>query len=111
VAGACDDVAVMYAGRIVERADTLTLFREPKHPYTRALLACRPRLDDPPVERLRTIEGAPPSLATDAGPGCAFRPRCSVAIERCARQRPELKERAVAGTATHLAACHLEADS
>jgi oligopeptide/dipeptide ABC transporter ATP-binding protein len=110
VAGACDEVAVMYAGRIVERADTITLFREPKHPYTRALLACRPRLDDPPLERLRTIEGAPPSLAADAGPGCAFRPRCGAALAQCAERRPELQERAAAGAPTHLAACHLEAN-
>jgi len=108
VAGACDEVAVMYAGRIVERADTVTLFREPAHPYTRALLACRPRLDDPHTPRLRTIEGLPPSLAGDSEAGCAFAPRCPHAGPRCRAERPALLERRRADGGTTLVACHLD---
>ncbi|MCC6173430.1 MAG: ABC transporter ATP-binding protein [Gammaproteobacteria bacterium] len=108
VAGTCDEVAVMYAGRIVERADAATLFRAPAHPYTRALLDCRPRLDDAPIARLRSIEGQPPSPAADA-PGCAFAPRCAWADARCDRERPALEPRAEGGEAIRWVACHREA--
>ncbi|MCP5328818.1 MAG: ABC transporter ATP-binding protein [Steroidobacteraceae bacterium] len=109
VAGTCDEVAVMYAGRIVERADAATLFRAPAHPYTRALLDCRPRLDDAPVERLRSIEGQPPSPAV-VTPGCAFAPRCAWADARCSRERPALEARTITGgDSVHWVACHREA--
>ncbi|MCU0760790.1 MAG: ABC transporter ATP-binding protein [Steroidobacteraceae bacterium] len=104
VAGTCDEVAVMYAGRIVERADAATLFRAPAHPYTRALLDCRPRLDDAPAARLRSIEGQPPSPALDL-PGCAFAPRCALAETRCRVERPALEPLGT-GAGTRLAACH-----
>jgi oligopeptide transport system ATP-binding protein len=109
VAGACDEVAVMYAGRIVERADADSLFRDPAHPYTRALLACRPRLDDPQAARLRSIEGQPPSLAGAGGAGCAFAPRCPLAEERCSRERPPLLERPGADGKSRVVACHVGA--
>ena len=104
VAGTCDEVAVMYAGRIVERAEAGELFRAPAHPYTRALLECRPRLDDAPAARLRSIEGQPPSPA-QAGTGCAFAPRCRLAGPRCASEAPPLSPRLVEGTG-RLVACH-----
>jgi oligopeptide/dipeptide ABC transporter ATP-binding protein len=104
VAGTCDEVAVMYAGRIVERADAATLFRAPAHPYTRALLDCRPRLDDAPAARLRSIEGQPPSPALDP-PGCAFAPRCGLAEPRCRVERPALAPHPT-GDGARLAACH-----
>jgi len=109
VAGACDDVAVMYAGRIVEHASTAALFRAPAHPYTRALLACRPRLDDPAVARLRTIEGQPPSLAGGDESGCAFAPRCAFAQARCLTERPALLERRDPDGELRRVACHLDA--
>jgi oligopeptide/dipeptide ABC transporter ATP-binding protein len=90
IAETADDVVVMYAGQIVERADVATLFSDAQHPYTLGLLASIPRLDED-RDRLQTIEGMVP--APDAMPaGCRFAPRCTVAIERCRREMPPLRE-------------------
>jgi peptide/nickel transport system ATP-binding protein len=89
VARIADRVNVMYAGAIVESATTVDLFADPRHPYTRGLLACLPR---PGVtragERLGTIPGVVPSLIGGIG-GCAFRSRCPVALSACAAAVPE----------------------
>ena len=86
VARAADDVAVMYAGRVVERAALRDLFADPRHPYTQGLLGARPRADVT-AARLVTIDGAVPPL--DAmPPGCAFAPRCARADLACDRQEP-----------------------
>jgi peptide/nickel transport system ATP-binding protein len=88
VAELADDVAVMYAGRIVERASVDALFAEPQHPYTVGLLGSIPRLDIE-QDRLAAIEGQVPNpLAPVAG--CRFHPRCPFAIERCRRDDPPL---------------------
>jgi len=89
VAGTCDRVHVMYAGRLVETASTRDLFARPLHPYTRGLLASVPRLDGDPSARLASIPGSPPDLVR-IGAACGFEPRCAFAHERCARERPEL---------------------
>ncbi|MGG7567457.1 ABC transporter ATP-binding protein [Rhodovulum sp. DZ06] len=89
VARCADEVAVMYAGRIVERAAAPPLFRAPRHPYSAALLASIPRLDDPPHRRLDAIPGRPPSLVAPP-PGCAFAPRCAHAAPACAEGVPPL---------------------
>jgi oligopeptide/dipeptide ABC transporter ATP-binding protein len=81
VARMCDRVAVMYAGRIVETGSTREIFANPRHPYTRALLRCLPRVDGP-LEELVSIEGQPPDLAKLPA-GCRFAPRCSMAIDAC----------------------------
>ncbi|ETX08071.1 ABC transporter ATP-binding protein [Candidatus Entotheonella palauensis] len=86
VAKMCDYVAVMYAGKLVERAPMRTLFREPKHPYTEALLKAVPRLNTS-ADRLWSIEGQPPDLSA-IPPGCPFSPRCPVAEERCRHETP-----------------------
>ena len=86
VAKMCDYVAVMYAGKLVERAPMRTLFREPKHPYTEALLKAVPRLNTS-TDRLWSIEGQPPDLSA-IPPGCPFSPRCPVAVERCRHETP-----------------------
>lgn len=93
------DVAVMYAGKIVELAETLELFQNPVHPYTQGLMASVPRPGRPRKERLSTIPGAVPQLY-DLPHGCAFRPRCDIGTKRC-EEMPELIE----VSAGHLVRC------
>ena len=81
VARMCDRVAVMYTGKIVETADTETLFENPAHPYTEALLNSVPDVQEE-IERLYSIEGQPPSIY-EVGTGCPFAPRCAYVQERC----------------------------
>jgi oligopeptide transport system ATP-binding protein len=100
VAGMCERVMVMYAGRIVESGPTVDVFAHPKHPYTWSLLRSIPRLDADVHEPLRPIEGLPPDLMS-LPHGCAFHPRCAFKVERCTRDTPELNR---VGD-TQLAAC------
>jgi oligopeptide transport system ATP-binding protein len=81
---------VMYAGREVEKGSSLDVYHAPAHPYTRGLMGCLPRRDVH-TERLSPIEGSPPDLLAIPS-GCAFRPRCPFARERCAREEPPLIE-------------------
>ncbi len=108
VAGRADEIAVMYAGRIVERAPTRSLFADLKMPYTEALLSAIPKLTDAPHTRLAAIGGRPPDLVHPP-PGCPFAPRCPYARERCMTERPELAP--VDGDPDHLFACHYPVDS
>jgi oligopeptide/dipeptide ABC transporter ATP-binding protein len=88
VAGTCDRVAVLYAGRLVEEAGVADLFTSPAHPYTRALLATLPRLGRPaPRGRLPVLPGQPAEPAAWPA-GCAFHPRCAEAMAICAREEP-----------------------
>jgi len=91
VAEVVDEVAVMYAGRIVEAADVAPLFAVPKHPYTQGLMASVPQMDRPvPANKLlKTIPGVVPSLL-DLPPGCGFQGRCDRVFERCRSQEPPL---------------------
>ena len=89
VAKYADNVAVMYAGRLVEVGTLDEVFTDPRHPYTRALFRSIPRLDGPLDEDLPAIEGQPPNVAR-LPPGCAFEPRCTVGHGRadCCTKRP-----------------------
>jgi oligopeptide/dipeptide ABC transporter ATP-binding protein len=86
-----DEVIVMYAGRAVERAPTLDLFRHVRMPYTKALLEAIPRLERPPHTLLPVVPGRPPDL-TALGPGCPFAPRCPNAQDDCRETAPPLEE-------------------
>jgi peptide/nickel transport system ATP-binding protein len=88
VAELADDVVVMYAGRIVERATVVALFAEPQHPYTVGLLGSIPRLDIE-QDRLAAIEGQVPNPLAPVT-GCRFHPRCPFVIERCRHEDPPL---------------------
>ncbi len=99
VSGLCDRVQVMYAGRIVETADTRTLFHAPRHPYTRALQRSIPALQSKGAE-LYTIPGLPPDVSKII-PGCSFALRCEFAAQRCAASMPELAP----VSPTHAQAC------
>ncbi len=103
VGAICDRVAVMYLGRIIETAPAATLLAAPAHPYTKRLVAAVPRLDERGRAPLAALAGDPPDPAA-IPPGCAFHPRCPLATERCAAERPEL----AAGPDGELrrAACH-----
>jgi len=105
VAETCARVLVMYAGRMVEQAPTVSLFAQPRHPYTRGLLQALPRADPERDEigarpRLTEIPGIVPAL-TQPIPGCAFVPRCGFAVERCRLSPPAPSE----VEAAHLVAC------
>ena len=90
MAGLADRVMVMYGGLVVERASVARLYRDPRHPYTRGLLATLPRLDGTRAERLESIPGQPPNL--DRAPSaCPFAPRCSHAFDRCRQENPPLE--------------------
>ncbi len=105
VAETSDDIAVMYAGRIVEKAKTDTIFHAPEHPYTWGLLGSIPRMDSPRDEELVPISGRPPSLITLPG-GCSFHPRCPYVREAHRKTDPPLA--AVPEDPAHEVACLLD---
>ncbi|MGZ4691223.1 MAG: ABC transporter ATP-binding protein [Acidimicrobiia bacterium] len=89
VAGRTDDIAVMYAGRVVEKAPTRVLFSQTRHPYSEALLRSIPKLNAPSHSRLATISGRPPDIVSPP-PGCKFAPRCPYVQARCVEEEPPL---------------------
>jgi peptide/nickel transport system ATP-binding protein len=99
VAELADDVAVMYAGRIVEHASVARLFAQPQHPYTVGLLGSIPRLHLE-QDRLAAIEGQVPGASASRA-GCSFQPRCPFAVERCVSEVPVLNSMEI----KHEAAC------
>jgi peptide/nickel transport system ATP-binding protein len=105
VAENCGAVAVMYAGKVVERSPMRTLFRDPRHPYTQGLLRAVPRLDHPPKQPLPTIAGMVPNPLRLPS-GCRFRARCPWAIEKCALEEPPLLD--LGGG--HASACWVQPD-
>jgi oligopeptide/dipeptide ABC transporter ATP-binding protein len=91
VAGRADDIAVMYAGQIVEQAPAARLFANVRMPYTQALLRSIPKLDEPRTAKLQAIPGRPPSLVSPPA-GCRFAPRCPYAQAQCHAEAPPLVE-------------------
>ncbi|MCP4226442.1 MAG: ABC transporter ATP-binding protein, partial [Actinomycetia bacterium] len=107
VAGRTDEIAVMYAGKIVEKAPTKTLFASMHHPYTEALLRSIPKVSNPKHTKLNAIAGRPPSLI-DPPAGCSFSPRCPYAQQKCFEEAPSLEAAASPG---HAFACWLPVGS
>ena len=105
VAGFCENVQVMYAGRLVETGSARELYRTPCHPYTMGLLDSVTRVDKEATERLRTIGGSPPSLISLPS-GCRFHPRCAHADEICVTEEPPVVD--LGGG--RLSACHFAAE-
>jgi peptide/nickel transport system ATP-binding protein len=103
VAGLCERVLVMYAGRVVEVAPAAELFRDPQHPYTKGLLLSMPRLDEAVHAELATIPGQPPNLQALPA-GCVFADRCPYVYDRCRVERPPLAPNGPG----RLKSCHLE---
>ena len=101
VAGHTDEIAVMYAGRLVEKAPTRSLFANMKMPYTKSLLRSIPKIDQPSHTRLLTIPGRPPDLVNPPK-GCRFAPRCAYARDRCHVEEPPLE---AAERPDHVYAC------
>ncbi len=99
VAETCDRMAVMYCGRIAEKGPVKSVFADPRHPYTRGLLASLPRIDRR-TDKLHPMKGSVPP-PHEMPQGCAFEPRCSVALEECRPNQPSL----AAGTDGHSFAC------
>ena len=100
VAEMCDRVAVMYAGNVVELAEVVEIFKNPLHPYTKALLECIPR----PGTEFKSIEGFVPSLISPPK-GCRFNDRCPFAMDQCVRTKPAF----VTPEKDHFVLCHLYA--
>ena len=100
VAGSCDEMVVLYGGRVMESGPVDRMFAAPRHPYTRGLLEAVPRLDRDD-ESLPAIPGDPPSMSRLPA-GCPFAARCPRVIERCRRELPAL----VSGSPGHRVACH-----
>jgi oligopeptide/dipeptide ABC transporter ATP-binding protein len=101
VAGRADEIAVMYAGRIVEKAPTRALFRDMRMPYTEALVNSIPKIDYASHTRLEVIPGRPPNLVAPPD-GCKFAPRCKYVRPKCLQEEPPLLEAATPG---HLYRC------
>lgn len=91
VAEICDEVIVMYAGKIVERASVEELFNNPKHPYTDLLMKAIPKMTED-VEKLATIEGLVPSVINMPQVGCRFANRCPAAMPECLTVTPQLND-------------------
>jgi oligopeptide/dipeptide ABC transporter ATP-binding protein len=105
VANIADEVAVMYLGKIVEQGPVRSVFRTPRHPYTRGLLASIPSLGGPRGQALVPIRGSVPN-SYDIPAGCVFAPRCPMAVDACRASMPALQE----GSDGHKAACWLHGE-
>lgn len=97
----CDDIAIMYGGKIVEYGDIYSVYKEPMHPYARGLLTSFPSIDGPKT-RMVSIPGSPPNLLNPPS-GCRFHPRCRYAMDICKKTEPQF----LPVKTRHFVACHL----
>jgi len=102
IAETCEKTAIMYAGKVVEYGDILTIFKEPLHPYTQGLLGVFPSIRAA-RRRMTSIPGSPPDLLNPPS-GCRFHPRCSFRMDVCDKKEPEMKE---VSKKPHYVACYL----
>ena len=109
IAGRTDRVVVMYAGKVAEEAETAELFGRIRHPYSQALLASVPKIDQRRDERLLSIPGLPPDLSKPIT-GCRFAPRCQFATDECRAVEPELTDDGADGATPHRFACYHPVD-
>jgi peptide/nickel transport system ATP-binding protein len=97
----CGKLAIMYAGKIVELGDIVSMFKKPIHPYTQGLILAFPNIKEE-KRKMESIEGSPPNLLEPPS-GCRFHPRCKYAMEKCKKEDPVFKD----VSKGHLVACHL----
>jgi peptide/nickel transport system ATP-binding protein len=97
----CEKLAIMYAGKMVELGDVVTMFKEPIHPYTQGLISAFPNINAP-KQKIVSIHGSPPDLLNPPA-GCRFHPRCKYVMDICKKKEPEFKE----VSKGHYVACHL----
>jgi peptide/nickel transport system ATP-binding protein len=102
IADTCNKAAIMYAGKIVERADSVTIFKQPEHPYTQGLIANFPSISGE-MKPFEPISGSPPNLISPPS-GCRFHPRCPYAMGICENKEPEIIEL----KRGHFVSCHLK---
>jgi len=100
----CDKLAIMYAGKLVELGDVVTMFKKPMHPYTQGLIAAFPGIYAPKQE-MRALPGSPPNLLNPPK-GCRFAPRCPYAMDICKKETPQLRE----VSKGHFVSCYLVKD-
>lgn len=102
IAEICERSAIMYAGKIAEYGDVVSIFKEPLHPYTQGLIGAFPNIKDPQRIKMHSIPGSPPDLLNPPT-GCRFHPRCQYAMDICKKEGPEL----VSVGKLHSVSCHL----
>lgn len=97
----CEKMAIMYAGKIAELGDVVTMFKNPLHPYTQGLILAFPNIKEE-RRKMESVPGSPPNLLKPPS-GCRFHPRCKYAMEKCKKEEPEFKE----VTKGHFVSCFL----
>jgi len=102
IAEVCEKAAIMYAGKVVEYGDVISIFKEPLHPYTRGLIGAFPNINEKQRIKMQSIPGTPPDLLHPPT-GCRFHPRCQFAMDICKKEDPEL----VSVGKLHSVSCHL----
>jgi len=102
IAEVCEKAAIMYAGKVVEYGDVISIFKEPLHPYTQGLIGAFPNIKETQRIKMKSIPGTPPDLLHPPT-GCRFHPRCQFAMDICKKEDPEL----VSVGKVHSVSCHL----